>query len=173
MELKRAWKVSLVGPEGAGKSSLVSRIVYGSDTAIYDPKSLKRKSVVYEKSGVKLNADIFFLELSSKGGDDKLLAGSNAIVIVSDVTNSHTLEEAEILLKYTKAFSEKSVIMLIATKQDLRYEAQFWEDDLKKLAGKYNVPWILTSAKTNADSGRFLEGLVNSLSSKFVVKGKN
>ncbi|EQD37562.1 small GTP-binding protein, partial [mine drainage metagenome] len=156
-----------------GKSSLVSRVVYGSDNAIYDPKSLKRKSVTFEKSGVKLNADIFFLELGSKGGEDKLLAGSNAIVIVSDVTNSHTLEEAEMLLKYTRAFSEKSVIILVGTKQDLRYEAQFWEEELKEVADRYKVTYILTSAKTNADSGRFLEGLVSSLSSKFLVKGKN
>ena len=173
MDSKKTWKVSLIGPAGVGKSSLVSRIVYGSDAAGFDPKAMKRKSVVYEKSGLKLSADLFFLELGTGGGDDKLLSGSNAIVIVSDVTNGRSLDDADKLLKYTKTFSDKSVRILVATKQDLRYEAQFWENELKELAAKHGVPYVLTSAKNGADSGRFLDALVDSLAGKFVQKGKN
>jgi GTPase SAR1 family protein len=173
MDSKKTWKVSLIGPAGVGKSSLVSRIVYGSDAAGLDPKAMKKKSVVYDKSGLKVNADLFFLELGTGGGDDKLLSGSNAIVIVSDVTNGHSLEDADRLLKYTKTFSDKSVRILVATKQDLRYEAQFWEKELKEVADRNNVPYVLTSAKNNTDTGRFLDVLVGSLAGKFVQKGKN
>jgi GTPase SAR1 family protein len=173
MDSKKTWKVSLIGPVGVGKSWLISRIVYGSEAAGFDPKAMKRKSVIYDKPGLKISADLFFLELGAGGGDDKLLSGSNAIVIVSDVTNVNSLDDAERLLRYTKTFSGKSVRMLVATKQDLRYEAQFWENDLKELADKHKVPYVLTSAKNSAESGRFLDALVESLAGRFIQKGKN
>ncbi|MCL5803762.1 MAG: hypothetical protein M1306_00465 [Candidatus Thermoplasmatota archaeon] len=173
MEPKRAWKVSLIGPKGVGKSSLISRVVYGSEGYESDPKSLKKKSVAYDKDGIKFMADLFFLELDGANGTDKLLSGSNAIVVVTDVTNPDSLFEADNLLKYVQMYNGKTAILMAATKQDLKYEAKFWDSDIKKVADKYSVRYVLTSSRNSADSARFLDTLLAALSEKFAVKGRN
>ena len=138
-----------------------------------DPKSLKKKSVSYDKGGIKFSADLFFLELDGANGMDKLLSGSNAIVVVTDVTNSESLSEADNLLKYLQMYNGKSAILMAATKQDLKYEAKFWDSDIKKVADKYMVRYVLTSSRSAADSTRFLDTLLTTLSEKFAVKGRN
>ncbi len=171
MEPKRAWKVSMIGSKGVGKSSLISRIIYGHDDLAYDPKSMKKKTVSYEKGNIRINADLFFLELDSANGSEKLLSGSNAIVVVTDVTNHESLAEADMLLKYMQNLAGKAVLIVVATKQDLRYEAQFWDKEIEELATKYGVKYKITSSKSGPEADEFLDTLVASLSDRFVKKG--
>lgn len=172
MYARRAWKVSLIGSKGSGKSSLISKMVYGSDAYESDPKSLKKKSLTVEKDGNRMGVDLFFLELDETGNSDKLLSGSNAIIVLLDVTNPGSIEEAEYILKFILSYGEKALIMIAATKQDLRYEAAFWDEDVRKLASKYGVKYFMTSAKNSQDSNRFLDGLVSSLLDKFSKSAK-
>lgn len=167
MYSRRAWKVSLIGSKGVGKSSLISKMVYGSDAYHSDPRSLKKKSLTVEKNGSSIGVDLFFLELDGTDGSDKLLSGSNAIIVLIDVTNASSMQEAEQILKYIRTFEDKAIIVLVATKQDLRYEAQFWDEDIQKLAARYKLPYYMTSAKSSQDSGRFLDELVSSLLERF------
>ncbi len=172
MYARRAWKVSLIGSKGTGKSSLISKLVYGSDAYEYDPRSLKKKSLTVERDGSKLCVDLFFLELDIEGSSDKLLSGSNAIVVLLDVTNPESLDEAEYLLRYIQSDDLNAIVMLVATKQDLKYEAEFWEKDVEKLASKYGVKYFMTSAKNSQDSNRFLDGMVDLLLERFYQVAK-
>lgn len=172
MYARRAWKISLIGAKGAGKSSLISKMVYGSDAYQSDPKSLKKKSLTVERDGGTVGVDLFFLELDDTDNSDKLLSGSNAIIVILDVTSPSSMDEAEQILKYIRTFEERAVIVLVATKQDLRYEAAFWHEDVKGLASKYGIEYFMTSAKSSQDSTKFLDCLVNSMLDRFSKSAK-
>ena len=55
------WKVSVLGPDGSGKSSLISRIIYDSDSPDIQPRSILKKSLSINDKGKKILVDLLFL----------------------------------------------------------------------------------------------------------------
>ena len=88
------WKVSLVGDTESGKSSLISRIVFDSEAGSFINKGLLRKKVSFEDDGKNYHAELIFQEIDGFPDNEKLLAGSSAIIIVVDVTKK--LNEGEV-----------------------------------------------------------------------------
>ncbi|MFG1518971.1 MAG: GTPase domain-containing protein [Thermoplasmataceae archaeon] len=167
------WKVSVIGPDGSGKSSLISRIIYDSDSTGIQSKSILKKSLSISDHGKKILADLLFLEIDPSNGDDKLVVGSNALIVTVDLTNQSTLSEAEKILKMINKAGSKSFILLVANKLDRKYEASFWTEDLDAISRKYDVPYLVASAKNGEGIEELTKILTDQLLKRFLKKRLN
>lgn len=164
------WKVSVLGPDGSGKSSLISRIIYDSDSPGIQTKSILKKSLSINDHGKKILADLLFLEIDPSNGDDKLVVGSNALIITADLTNESTLPEAEKILRMINHTGSKSFILLVANKLDRKYEARFWTEDLDAISRKYDIPYVVASAKSGDGIHDLTKILTDQLLKRFLKK---
>lgn len=168
MDVDRAtWKISVVGPRGVGKSSLISRIVYDSDVAASQQRALVKKKMSLTFEGKKIIADLLFQELDGDEEVDKLLVGSNAIIVVADITNKKTIGDANSIIKYAINFEKKPLVILAGTKLDLKYEAEIWEEDFNGLKEDYGINYFLISSKNSQAVNELVEYLTTQLLDRF------
>ncbi|MCL4480718.1 MAG: GTPase domain-containing protein [Candidatus Thermoplasmatota archaeon] len=166
------WKVSIVGPTGSGKSSLISRIVYDSDNPASTQKMILRKRLSVPFNGSSRNVDFLFQELEETKNAEKFLMGSTAILVTADITSNDSLRYSEDILKFISRFERKPLIVLLGTKMDLRYEAVIWQDELNSLAKKYGALSFLVTAKNANEVPKVLEQISSRLLEKVVSKRK-
>ncbi|WP_393970717.1 GTPase domain-containing protein [Oxyplasma meridianum] len=166
------WKVSIVGPTGSGKSSLISRIVYDSDNPASTQKMILRKRITVPYNGGTRSVDFLFQELEETDKTEKFLTGSTAILITADVTSKDSLKYSEEILKFISGFERKPLVVVLGTKTDLRYEAVIWQDELDRLAKKYGALSFLVTAKNANDVPKVLEQISSRLLEKVASKRK-
>lgn len=164
------WKISVAGLNGSGKSTLISRMVYNSNNVGLQPKPIQRKIVNLEWKGGKITAELLFLEISSDSDGERLLTGSNAIIVVTDLTNLRSLDYAENILKFVTGMRNKSIAVIVATKLDLRYSAQFWEDELQAISKRYKVPYFIVNSKSGSEWERVYSYITENLIQVFVKR---
>ena len=168
MDVDRAtWKISVVGPRGVGKSSLISRIVYDTDSVGSQQRALVKKKMALESEGRKVIADLLFQELDGDEEVDKLMVGSNAIIVVSDITDKNSLEIADSIIKYARNFEKKPLVVLAGTKLDLKYEAQVWEEDFNRLKDDYGIDYFVTSSRNSQAVDDLVKYLTGQLLDRF------
>lgn len=173
MELDRVtWKITVIGQPASGKSSLISRIVYDSDSSVIKQRALLKKKMTMEKGGKKVIADLLFLELQDEEGVEKLLTGSNCVIVTVDITQPEELEVARDVLRYLSSFEESPLLILAGTKADLKYEAAVWENDFDRIRKELGIDYFLLSAKTSASVQDMLDHLTGSLLDRFYAKRK-
>lgn len=158
------WKISVVGPKGVGKSSLISRIVYDSDSALGPQRALVKKKVAIDYENEKIMSDLLFQELDETDDVERLIPGSNVIIIVADLTENRSIAEAEEIIKFTENFEIRPLVVLVGTKLDRKYEAIIWEDDFNKLRKKYEVEYFIVSSKSSEN----IDEMMNYISGKLV-----
>ncbi len=64
----------------------------------------------------------------------------------------------------------KSVTVLAATKLDLRYSAQFWEDELQTVSKRYKIPYFIVNSKSGSEWERMYSYITENLIQVFVKK---
>lgn len=141
-------KICILGPTGAGKTSLIKQFVEG----IFSEKYLTSIGVKIDKKTVKtpkpVQLMIWDLEGIDKfcGFNPRYLRGASAMVIVADHTRLSSLAEAMEILALAR--SEQSIpAVLVVNKIDLN-PAMNWDDKmLKHHASSFN-DLFFTSAKT-------------------------
>lgn len=174
MDLQRVtWKLTVLGQPESGKSSLISRLVYDSDSGPVKQRGLIKKKMTLETGGRKVIADLLFLELQDKEGVEKLLTGSNCILVTVDITRGEELGVASDIVKYLTSFEDPPLVLLVGTKSDLRYEAAIWENDFEAVKKESGVDYFLVSAKTSSGVPELLEHLSGELLGKFYAKRKS
>lgn len=160
------WKVSVIGAEGTGKSSLISRIVYDTPDYTSQFTSLTKKVVEFDYNGSRKKADLLFQELDPSPNSEKLLHGSNAIVVTVEITSEESLILADEVLKYVLTFERTPLRYMIATKLDRKYEAEIWDEELSSISEKYSTKYFKVSSKTGEGIQEFIDGLKSDLSSR-------
>lgn len=164
------WKIGVAGIKGSGKTSLISRIVYGSDGSSGPIKALFRKRLNLEYKDSKIVADLLFQEINDDTDAEKMLPSSNLIIVSADILSRDGLDYANDVIRYAKNFERKPPIVLVGTKTDLRYEAEIWSNDFEKLAKKLDVPFFLVSAKTGDHINDLLDHVVELMLERFYAK---
>ena len=164
------WKISVAGIGETGKTSLISRIVYGSDGSSGPVKALFRKRVTLSYKGNKLVADLLFQEINNDTDAERMLPSSNLILVVADIMSGESLEDASDIIMYAKNFEKKPPIVLVGTKTDLRYEAVLWTEDFEKVSRKLNVPFFLVSAKTGDKINEMMDQVLELMLERFYAK---
>lgn len=165
-----AWKVSVAGGKGTGKSALISRIVYDTDSPGPTSKLLSRKRLAVDRDGTRLSADLLLQEISDGPEAERFLPGSNIILVLVDVLNPESLAFANEIVKYSKTFEKKPQILLVGTKSDMKYEAQIWTEDIEKIGKKEKVDYVMVSSRTGEGIPELLKAITDSLAERFYAK---
>ncbi len=164
------WKISVAGVGETGKTSLISRIVYGSDGSSGPVKAIFRKRLNLSFKNNKLVTDLLFQEINDDTDAERMLPSSNLILVVADVMSREGLEYASDIIMYSKNFERKPPVVLVGTKTDLRYEAELWKEDFEKVAKKLKVPYFLVSSKTGENISEMLDQIMELMLEKFYAK---
>lgn len=164
------WKISVAGIRESGKTSLISRIVYGNDGSNGPSKAIFRKRLNLERNNNKIVADLLLQEINDNTDAEKLLPSSNLIMVTADILSRDCLLYASDVIKYAKNFERNPPIVLVGTKTDLRYEAEIWSEDFEKLTKKLDVPFQLVSAKNGDGIDELLDQVVDLLLERFYAK---
>ncbi len=171
MESSRVtWKISVTGLNGSGKSTLISRLVYNSNNVGAQERPIQRKVVNLETKQMKIIAELLFLEINSEVESEKLLTASNCVIVVCDLTNIKSLDYAENTLKFVGALNNKTVKVMVATKLDRRYEAQFWEEELNRATSEHSVPYFILSNNSRDDWEKVYSYITENMMEVFVRK---
>lgn len=164
------WKISVTGLNGSGKSTLISRLVYNTNTVSSQLRPIQRKIVTLDARNRRITAELLFLEINSEQESEKLLTGSNCILVVADLTSIRSLDYAENVLKFISALNNKTVKVLVATKLDRRYEAQFWQDELERVSKDYAIPYFILSNNSRDDWEKLYGYVTDKMIEVFVKK---
>ena len=157
------WKVSVIGEPGSGKSSLISRMAYDSDSVSGSLRGLIRKklNVVYE--GEPRNVEFLFQEIEGFAGADNLLSSSNGVIIVVDITNPVDLKGLAKFIDFISNFGKNPLIFIVGSKIDRRYEAKIWEEDLEPLKKNQNTKLYMVSSRQSETVKNMLNDIAVSL----------
>ncbi len=144
-------KVCLLGSFSVGKTSLIKRFVEDR----FDDRYLSTIGAKISRKKVDATHHTFDLYLwDLAGGEDfqhvtkSYLSGASGAIIVCDLTRHETIEG---LVQYTQLLKELNPtieLMFVGNKADLEDERQITNADIAEIASLYEVPFILTSAKT-------------------------
>jgi len=141
-------KICILGPTGAGKTSLIKQYVDG----IFSEKYLTSIGVKVDKKVVHIqppvNLMIWDLEGIDKfcGFNPRYLRGASGIIIVAEQTRLSSLAEAMEILALAKAERDVPAILVI-NKVDLPL-AMNWDDKILKNHAESFNDLFFTSAKT-------------------------
>lgn len=148
-------KVCLLGDFAVGKTSLVRRFVEG----IFEDKYLStigakvdRKTVVIQTDGQAANLALLLWDLAGGEKFDRVMSnyyrGAAGAVLVCDLTRPETLQA---VVNYTRDFwsvNPRTPIMVVGNKQDLAEKRAITDEDLASVAGQFQLPWFVSSART-------------------------
>ncbi|MDP8012251.1 MAG: Ras family protein [Thermoplasmata archaeon] len=142
------WKIGVIGERGVGKTSLINRFVYDSFTnsssGEFTSQFIKKKVDCGEKC-----VETLLMEIDPKNLSPRKIIGTKAMIIIGDVTNIDTIDSMEKLGERIQEINPKTKLIFIANKSDLKYMAQYWVDEVKCIAEKYNgIVYGVVSAKT-------------------------
>ena len=153
MTIPKIWKVSVIGDQGVGKTSLVKRFVFNTFNG---ENSTSEESRAYKKKIDGILLMIWDVSVYEEHVD-RILGGSKAVIIVGDITRYRTYEAMDDMAQYVDG--RKISKVFVGNKHDLKYRAEFWRDELQTLSKKYDSTYFFTSAKTGegvADLFQFL-----------------
>jgi small GTP-binding protein len=161
----------MLGTFGVGKTSLVRRYVQGLfDDAYLSTigvqvfhKELERET---SQDGLKMVLwDLANIEHFT-AMEKQYFRGSAGAIIVVDLSRPDTLSEKNIHIKTFLEINPDAELVFAGNKVDLIADDQNADTGIASLAGEYDSPFLLTSAKTDSN----VESLFQSLGERIVEK---
>ncbi|MHA1506795.1 MAG: Rab family GTPase [Candidatus Asgardarchaeia archaeon] len=163
------YKVSLIGSSGVGKTSIHTRITKGVFLSTVESTI----GVCFDKKCYEVDGKEVTLQIWDFGGQmrysmiaDILIKGSDAVLLVFDVTRPITLEELNniwipLALKHKK---KDTVMVLVGNKIDLgrRIDLKYVND----IVSKYKIKYYETSAKENKGLNELFSDIAEKLSER-------
>ncbi len=142
MKAPKIWKIPVLGDVNVGKTSLVTRFAYNTFS---EEKENSVESKAYKRKLEDILLMVWDVSVYEEHVD-KILNGSKAVVIMGDITRGETLTTMYELAKFLEG--HKAMLLFVGNKSDMKYQAEFWKDELAELAMEYDSPYFFTSAKT-------------------------
>lgn len=169
-------KICLFGESAVGKTCLIRRYVLN----MFDDKYIStlgtkvtKKKIIIDHPTQKAKVDLTFLiwDIIGQKGFRALLKeayfhGAKGALAVCDVTRKYTLNDLKEWIGTIYEVAGKIPVVLLANKCDLKSEAEFWEEDVKKFIEEYEGLWLLTSAKT----GENMQDAFNKIGEQIIAK---
>jgi small GTP-binding protein len=150
-----AKKICLLGDFAVGKTSLVRRFVY----SLFDDKYISTIGVKVSRKTVAVPHDDDVVELTMMlwdlAGSDEFsrvrtsyLRGAAGAVLVCDLTRPETLDSLHTYATDLLVINPGARLVLAANKSDLANQQQLTPKQIGGIAGTFNAPYYVTSAKT-------------------------
>ncbi len=146
--------LAVIGAPGVGKSALTIRLVNDMFLDEYDPTIQDSY-----RAGLEVDGERSRLEILDTAGQeeyssmrDDYLRGSKGVLVVFSLTSRESFDEA-------RGFRDHYVhvkdvdhppLVLVGNKSDLDGRRQVTKDEGRALADRWGVPYVETSAKTDA-----------------------
>jgi small GTP-binding protein len=165
-------KICLLGDAAVGKTSLIQRYVmdkFDDKYVVTLGTKVTMKDVVIEKPGEEgaVNLTLMIWDILGQREFKRLQAsfykGSNGTIVVADLTRRETLDNIHDWILALFNTAGKVPALLLINKSDLSEQAAFTEDDIKKIAEKYNTSYLFTSAKTGENVEKAFLNMSNML----------
>jgi len=147
------FKLLLIGDSGCGKSSILLRYtdsMFSENFMSTIGVDFKIKNIEYDGKNIKL-------QIWDTAGQERFRTitssyyrGANGIFLIFDINNSESFSNVMKWYTEVKRFGPENInIILVANKADELTEKRVPEADIKELANKLNIQYIITSAKTD------------------------
>ena len=143
-----AKKICLLGDPAVGKTSLIRRFVFDR----YDDKYLSTLGTKVTKKIIDMNDTNLRMMIWDLAGQKEfrrirntVFRGVSGAIIVGDLTRKDTLEDMKEWIEELTSSRGAVPFILIGNKSDLEGKKP---EKLRELSTKYNVPFLMTSAKT-------------------------
>ncbi len=151
MTLKFRFKLSVVGDGNVGKTTLIIRYTEKRFRESYIPTigvQWTKKELIYD--GAQVNLILWDVAGQNKFREvrSRFYAGSNAAIIVFDVTNLISFDHVENWYYELKRYCGDIPFLLLGNKIDLVDERIVTTDIIEPITKKLNLPYFETSAKT-------------------------
>jgi GTPase SAR1 family protein len=146
----RISKILVVGSRGAGKTSLLCRLIFDSVEQCEELEGQFQKFTFSRNDGSKIS--FLFKEVSVLPATEK----KAGYILVLD---SNSKSDLATLPNVISMISDRKFIIAL-TKADLHYSAEFWVEDVKNVLHEDRINVIPVSAKT----GQNIPELLNALS---------
>ena len=165
-------KICLLGDAAVGKTSLIQRYVmdkFDDKYVVTLGTKVTMKDMVIEKPGEDeiVNLTLMIWDILGQREFKRLQAsfykGSNGTIVVADLTRKETLDNIHDWVLALFNTAGKVPVLLLINKSDLTEQAAFTEDDIKKIAEKYNTSYLFTSAKTGENVEKAFLNISNML----------
>ncbi|MHA1132190.1 MAG: Rab family GTPase [Candidatus Helarchaeota archaeon] len=160
------YKVVIVGDGSVGKTTLILRYTEKRFRESYIPTIGVQwvvKQLNYQESTV-------YLTIWDIAGQDKFKVmrgtfydGSDAVIIVFDVTNLISFDHVENWLIEVQQFCDNVPFILLGNKIDLVGARRVTQEMIKSLIQRYNLPYFETSAKTGENVNDMFNKVVENI----------
>jgi len=150
-------KICLLGDNCVGKTSLIRRFVFSQFDESYITTigtTISKKSVPLTTVKAKERIELKMIIWDVSGQKEfrrvhaSALGGAKGALIVCDRTRPETLESIRRWMDSMRKYAGEVPVVFLANKSDLEDEVIVTEENISQVAGEYNVPYVLTSAKT-------------------------
>ncbi|MHA1449042.1 MAG: Rab family GTPase [Candidatus Hodarchaeales archaeon] len=163
------YKILLLGDGAVGKTSLVHRYVHSQFKITYKAtlgtdifaKRVELPGTIAELQIWDLSGQAHFSAIRSK-----FYRKANGGLLVFDLTNKITLDNCNKWLTEVNSQEPDIPIFLVGNKMDLTDLRSVTDEQIQSFAQKYNLEYLLASAK----SGDNVEAIFRKLSEKVVEK---
>lgn len=155
-------KICILGPTGAGKTSLIKQYVEGIFSEKYHTSiGVKIDKKMVHSSFTPVQLMIWDLEGIDKycGFNPRYLRGASAVILVADYTRFGSIAEVMEIFAVCKKTQDIPAILAI-NKTDLA-PSMNWDDNILQKHCQAFDDVFLTSAKTGKDVERMFEALAN------------
>jgi len=166
-ELRHTFKVSVIGPTGVGKTSLIRKLCYGE----YNENWQATLQLDTEFVVVKVGDNLVRLCFWDTAGQERFnscmfsfIRGSDAVLTVFDLSKEETLNEAGKYLQ--KAQTDDALLFLVGTKADMlnSREMKAVIENGQRFADNNSMIFFTTSAKNALNIKKLLLKIARSLS---------
>ena len=145
-------KYIIIGDAAVGKSNLLLRYVHGQ----FKPEYQLTIGVEFGAKNIQINDKIFRIQIWDTAGQENFRSITRAYYknsvcacVVYDITNIQSFNEISTWVEDCRKHSPKTVLfVLLGNKSDLENERKVTYDEGEKLAKKYNMIFMETSAKS-------------------------
>jgi len=158
-------KICLLGEANVGKTSLVYRFIEDKFRGNY--KSTLGVNLLKKDMKIKEFGDVS-AQIWDLGGQESFrslrklyLEGANGALVIYDCTKRSSFEKLEDWILDFKDARGDEPLILIGNKTDLTDTIKVQESEGVELAKKYNMEFILTSAKTGSNVENAFKEIIN------------
>lgn len=165
------YKILLIGDTAVGKTSLINRFTDDS----FNETFISTIGVDFKVKTVAIDGKIAKLQIWDTAGQERFRTitssyyrGSQGVVLVYDVTNEESFNNIELWLSEVEIHAGKDVSkILIGNKTDLKHQRVVPCEKALKLANKYQMYYVETSAKDSENVETSFISLANLIKLKY------